>query len=131
MPLLLSRDWCGRTLRGLSRLCCFGGHIRVCWRCKTLLDAHRASPRVYAHASSVHRAICFHPDLLKLHPKHVRGILLHEFGHIMAGTQHAEGNEVKADDWLRQNLGVDIQYDVKTQLEVFDDAAKWKEMGLS
>jgi hypothetical protein len=82
------------------------------------------SPRIYAHAHKPGRGggnvVCVHPTIVDLVPHKVAGIVLHEIGHVMSGEWEEQSSEPRADDWVRNALGIEVLYDSGDTIEYLD-----------
>lgn len=74
--------------------------------CKDIEQAHQESSRVYAHVFHILERICIAKDFERLDEPFQLGILLHEFGHIAM----ASDLEDDADKWVREKLGIPLEY---------------------
>ena len=93
--------------------------VRLFWDCPELKRDHAARPRIFAHAFHKQKqSVCLHPDFRRLPLAKRAGILIHEIGHVCAGPGDAA--EVRADDWVREHLGIEIRYDPTDTLEFLD-----------
>lgn len=72
---------------------------------------HLESPRQYAHTFCQRlydEIICVAPAIEELPAQYIRGLLWHEFGHLIAGP---ESSEKEADESIYALFGVRIMYD--------------------
>lgn len=69
--------------------------------------------RSFMHTGHYPNAVCAFPGSDKLGENYLFGLLLHEFGHLGAGTDLGER---AADRWILDRTGIRIQY--KTELDV-------------
>lgn len=71
---------------------------------------HLTSPRQFAHTFCQGRTgiICVTLQIEELPAQYIRGLLWHEFGHLIAGPK---GSEKEADEAIFAYFGVRIMYD--------------------
>jgi len=79
--------------------------------CRVIRDSyndpgHPDHLRAWAHVGHMPGVLCVNPLYFALPPTVKIGIVLHEIGHIGCGG----GDEMEADLWVRDNLGVEIKY---------------------
>jgi hypothetical protein len=87
--------------------------ISVNWGCPVLDEHHQHTPRVMAHAFHVKNGICLHQEAATLPTAYLAGILVHEVGHIASGDREQLSAEPRADQWVRDHLGLEVCYDMK------------------
>ncbi len=100
--------------------------------CPAAEKAHAKEWRVFAHVERDGRTICVAKDIENLKPQYVWGIILHEFGHILAlwvgekwhlrgsvkGVKHiGQPAERMADKTIAKVLGVELLFDKELELE--------------
>jgi len=94
---------------------------RFSFSCPKVEADHDRNSRFYAHAGhdawTGPNGVCMIPDIARLPLAQVAGIVLHEVGHIQAGMAHPGNDEPAADDWVRDNLGIEILYEPEVTLE--------------
>lgn len=90
--------------------------------CGEIRRAHKAKTRYYAHAFHLPNGICVHPAIEELPQAVVTGIIVHEVGHVVSGVCEDGSAEPSADQWVRDNLGLEVRYDPKSTLQFLDDA---------
>lgn len=90
---------------------------RIHLGCPEANAEHRESRRQYAHVGHLPRTICLAYAARRLGRRHIRGLLAHELGHLLAG--HAEGLRDDAPERVREDeadaaalkfLGVRVRY---------------------
>ena len=74
--------------------------------CDDLESVHEEIPRVHAHVFHYPDVVCVVRDFELLPDEHKVGILLHEFGHILAPSEH----DADADLWVEEFCGIDVEY---------------------
>lgn len=89
--------------------------IRLSTTCRAAADDHARTSRYYAHYGCQADTICVVPDLAYLPPSCAFAVMLHEFGHAAAGK-----DEVDADHWVLEILGIPIEYRGRDKLEWVD-----------
>lgn len=99
--------------------------VRFRFTCLRLNIDHKNNQRFYAHAHAPVRrenVVCVHPEIVNLVPHKVAGIVLHEIGHVMSGEWEEQSSEPRADDWVRNALGIEVLYDSADTIEYLDKA---------
>ena len=81
--------------------------------CPVVEEQHRRSSRQYMHVNHVSNMICCARAAYKLPIKNIRGLFLHEYGHLIAPTWE----ECDADLSILQNFGIEIRYKGKKELQ--------------
>jgi len=89
--------------------------------CPELYKDHEAKERYVAHAFHHPNAICVHPAMDDLEMPTVAGIIAHEVGHVMSGVDDEGSAEPAADQWVLDNLGLDVRYRPGDTLQFLDD----------
>jgi hypothetical protein len=76
--------------------------------------------RTVAHVGCKAGTICLAAEFGSLNRNKRYGVLAHEVGHLMAGLE-GSGAEPRADEWMRQHLGVEIGYDADDTIEFINE----------
>ncbi len=76
----------------------------------------RVGARSLMHVGHKQGVVCALKICDKLPPSYVVGLFLHEFGHLGSG-----GGELEADAWVRDMLGISIQYKSDLDIEWVND----------
>jgi hypothetical protein len=126
-----------RVVRGIRRLAASRkvhiGALRFRYTCLLLNLDHKKAARFYAHThepdAAGANAVCVHPDAAWLSLPQLAGIVVHEIGHVMSGEWEEQSSEPRADDWVRQHLGLEVLYDSADSLEYLDKTGM-KALGL-
>lgn len=95
--------------------------IHLKYDCPIAEESYMANQRFVAHAFHQGNTICLVArGIGVLTPHKVCGVIAHEVGHIMSNVRddRAEG---AADEWMRHNLGIEINYDPLDSLEFLDE----------
>lgn len=81
--------------------------------CAAADEEHRMKSRQYAHVFHLPNTICLAKAFIHLPAENKKGILLHEFGHLIYGNKGEDGNmeEIVADNLIRNYFGIEINYD--------------------
>ncbi len=88
--------------------------------CK-LAEEARSDPRVFAHTLHIEDTVCISKDMLDLPVEIQGGLLLHEFGHIIADKITGDGSQQAADIAVA-SLGFDLTYtDDELELEIIPE----------
>ena len=90
--------------------------------CPWVMKAHEQKERYYAHAFHVPDGICLHPAIETLPSNVIAGIVLHEVGHVASGVREDGSAEPSADQWIRDNLGLEVRYSPVNTLQFLDEA---------
>ena len=94
------------------------GRVKLLVGCKVIKAYRRRyrtemkGKRAYAHTAHRRGCICTVEEMGDLAKSTIAGVILHEFGHVMAGA-----NEEKADLWVEKNLDIRIWYSPRLLLE--------------
>ena len=75
--------------------------------CKQVEQEHRDDKRQYAHVFHIDNQVCVAQDFEKLPDRNRLGILMHEYGHILAGKY---GSEEAANESVARETGIRIFY---------------------
>ena len=86
--------------------------VKLLFSCPDAEYDHKCSSRQYAHALHYKGLICVCHNFEELPKKHMFGILLHEFGHILGSP-----DEDKADDFIEKHFGLFIAYTGRKELQ--------------
>jgi len=100
-------------------------HLIMALRVKTCKDIKKSAgrrdtrekARMYSHVGHKPDVICIAPDFSILPANCKLGILLHEVGHIATGL----GNEPEADLWVKDVLGITVNYYSDLELEYINN----------
>lgn len=103
--------------------------IQLRFDCPVQAEEHRGNSRFYAHAFHAPDTVCVNPEIAKLPKAHIAGILIHELGHVEC-DEDRDGAEVRADEWVRQELGINILYDITDRGLEFLDKDTMRRLGL-
>ena len=76
----------------------------------------KVGARSLMHMGHKQGTICALAGCNRLAPGYVTGLFLHEFGHLASG-----GGELEADAWVRDALGIRIQYKSDLDIEWVDE----------
>jgi len=74
--------------------------------------------RSFMHTGHYPNAVCAFSGSDKLGENYLFGLLLHEFGHLGAGTEQGER---AADQWIFERTGIRIQYKTELDIEWVDE----------
>lgn len=80
--------------------------------CSLAEKEHRESPRQYMHVHHYPGAVCCATAAERLPIKNLRGLFLHEFGHLIS-----PGDECDADLAILDHFDVEIRYKGKKELQ--------------
>ena len=95
--------------------------IHLKFDCEIAEEAYLANQRFVAHAFHKGNTICIVArGLGLLTPHKILGVIAHEVGHIMSNVRD-DGAEGAADQWMRENLGIEVYYDSTDSLEFLDE----------
>ena len=99
--------------------------------CGEIRESHMSKSRYYAHAfHEPYGGICVHPAIEELPQAVVTGIIVHEVGHVVSSVREDGSAEPSADQWVRDNLGLEVRYDPKNTLQFLDEEDMQK-LGIS
>ena len=95
--------------------------IRLKFDCEIAEESYLANQRFVAHAFHKGNTICIVArGIGVLTPHKMFGVIAHEVGHIMSEVQD-DSAEGAADQWMRENLGIEVYYDSMDSLEFLDE----------
>jgi hypothetical protein len=75
--------------------------------CQLVEKEHRKSKRQYAHVFHINGQVCLARAFIELPERFRLGILMHEYGHILAGP---DGSEEAANKAVERKTGIPIRY---------------------
>ena len=86
----------------------------LCLRhCKLADKDHKKSKRQYMHvfcSNYYNDPICYAEAVNNLPLKHIRGLIWHEIGHIIADDEMLKSTEKQADRMIKKYFGIEIKY---------------------
>jgi len=88
----------------------FLNKIKIKYNCPYAIKDNKNSPRVFAHTLHEPDRICVFEDLGKLYKKYLYGIMLHEFGHIIADHYFIDHSEDLANSIMKDFFHLTIKY---------------------
>lgn len=95
--------------------------IRLKYNCEIAEESYLQNQRFVAHAFHHGNTICIVArGIGRLTPHKICGVIAHEVGHIMSDVKD-DAAEGAADQWMRENLGIEIYYDSMDSLEFLDE----------
>ena len=95
--------------------------IRLKFDCEIAEESYRENQRFVAHAFHAGNTICIVArGFARLTPHKMCGVIAHEVGHIMSNVND-DAAAGAADQWMRENLGIEIYYDSMDSLEFLDE----------
>lgn len=89
--------------------------------CPVVEQSHKESKRVVAHAFCRGNTVCIASGFRALTVNKMAGVLTHEVGHIMSNVREEGLAEPSADEWVRQNLGIEVLYDTADTVEFLNE----------
>lgn len=75
--------------------------------CKLVEKEHAEGKRQYAHVFHIRNQVCLARAFAELPQRYRLGILMHEYGHILAGP---DGGELEANEALMKKTGIHVFY---------------------
>lgn len=107
-------------IRGLGIL---SSEVEIRFDCPYATKDHAACGRVFAHTLHEPNTVCLDPSILTLPPRFLTGILLHEFGHLLAEAEWNDDSEEAADLAVKMFLGAELGYESPWWLQSFSPKA--------
>lgn len=128
-----NRAWAERLTKDandrISGLGILSSPVEIRFDCPYAQKDHAACGRVFAHTLHEPNTVCLDPSVLTLPPRFLTGILLHEFGHILAEAEWNDDSEEAADLAVKMFLGAELGYESPWWLQSFSPKA-WKETAI-
>jgi len=93
-------------------------HLNVGCSLAEALNSNDA--RTVAHVGCRANTICLAASFGALNRNKRYGVLAHEVGHLMAGLE-GSGAEPRADQWVRERLGIEVLYDAADTVEFLSE----------